>query len=644
MLNIMVGIGVYKSLDVSATNSIANDAASHARQWSAYLSKRLPDFNQLLNTGKASEEQLHIIKTAHEVGNIFKFKVYDPDGKEVLSSAHLKGGKADEETEVINQTAIDVFRSGQPVVEIEDGTQKPNRPDVYAEIYVPYSDANGQLAGVVEFYMDQTQIAANLRQSTLWATLAVLLLGALASMVPTIAFWRRNSQATRAEGQLSYLAEFDALTGALSRQSFTDQLNAWLAQNAHTNNEIAVVFIDVDDFKAINDEFGHEGGDAFLKHVANSISAAVRPTDLVARFGGDEFLVAFPRITNTGLELLCRRILRNVRQPAIVNGVSISGQISMGAQIKQAGTTTEDLLREADVALYKSKQAGKNRFMQFHEGMNAELRARRQMEARLHEAYRNNEFELNFQPLVDSVSRNIQGFEALLRLPDGNGGYIPPDEFIPIAEDTSLIGPITEQTLEQAIEVAKTWPSHMFVAVNLSPRQFESNTLVPAVETLLDKTRFPAHRLELEVTETLFLGDARKAGRQIRELQELGLSIALDDFGIGYSSLSYLLRYGFNKLKIDRSFLIEQSRNPEKLQGVLKTIIDLGQKMDMRVTAEGIETDDQADMLSRLGCDLLQGYRFGKPMPAEEIPVALLQSAIASEQQLETRPHIRQAG
>jgi len=487
-------------------------------------------------------------------------------------------------------------------------------------------NARGHPVGMFEIYVDQTKMATFLQAIFGWAAAGLALLGSLAYLIPSFAFLQRNADATRAENKISYLTEFDPLTSLLSRTSFTERLDREISQPYSYLSTGAVIFIDIDNFKAINDEYGHEGGDQFIVHIANAIKSQVGEVGYAARFGGDEFTISLPGISERGLRKICENILLQARKPALCGNQIITGEISIGAHLNHRKSSSADLLRKADIALYNAKNSGKNRFVLFNENMALQLKSRRDLERRLQTAHDHQEFELNYQPIIDSKTSKIAGFEALLRLPDGNGGYISPDLFIPVAESIGLISPISKWAMHEALSTANTWPGKLFVSVNLSPRQFEDGNLVNTITAAIEQTGFPTNRLELEVTESLFLGNTESVDLQIKELKRLGTSIALDDFGTGYSSIGYLIRYGFNKLKVDRSFLQAHDKDPQRLHGVLETIVSLGHGLGMCVTAEGIETPDQARMLGELKCDQFQGYYFGKPMDRENVAIVLLRS------------------
>jgi len=625
-----IGFGVHQAVGFAVGSAVQRDGEVRMRQWAGYINNRLPDLEQIIETGRPTAEQLQQLEIMREVGNVFLFRLFAPDGTLVLVSDGVSTRASEDSVGEISSRARQAFQTGQIDISVKNGKGETDRPDVYVESYMRAHNARGHPVGIFEIYVDQTKMATFLQAIFGWAAAGLALLGSLAYLIPAFAFLQRNADATRAENKISYLTEFDPLTSLLSRHTFTERLDQEIGQPYSYLCADAVIFIDIDNFKAINDEYGHEGGDQFIVHIANAIKSQVGEVGYAARFGGDEFTISLPGISERGLRKICENILLEARKPALCGNQIITGEISIGAHLNHQKSSSADLLRKADIALYNAKNSGKNRFVLFNENMAHQLKSRRDLERRLQTAHDRQEFELNYQPIIDSKTSKIAGFEALLRLPDGDGGYISPDRFIPVAESIGLIAPISKWAMHEALSTANTWPGKLFVSVNLSPRQFEDGNLVSTIRAAIEQTGFPSNRLELEVTESLFLGNTESVDLQIKELKHLGASIALDDFGTGYSSIGYLIRYGFNKLKVDRSFLLAHDKDPEKLHGVLETIVSLGHGLGMCVTAEGIETPDQAKMLGELKCDQFQGYHFGKPMDRENVAIVLLRSTASN--------------
>jgi predicted signal transduction protein with EAL and GGDEF domain len=380
-------------------------------------------------------------------------------------------------------------------------------------------------------------------------------------------------------------------------------------------------------------------GDDLLRAAAGRLRAAARTGDLLGRLGGDEFVVAQRGVGGAkGAEALAGDIVKKVSQPYTLGGHDVATSASIGVALApQDGADSAALLRCADLALYTAKASGRRCFRLFDPEMDDELKERRRIERAIREATAAESFELHFQPLVDTATDALVGFEALLRLPKGDGEAISPAVFVPIAEEMGLISRIGAWVVRRACTVAATWPEYLTVSVNLSPAQFDDAGIVEVVRAALEESGLEPRRLELEITEGLLLNDTELVIGQLRDLKALGVSIAMDDFGTGYSSLSYLWRFPFDKIKIDRSFMRASQEDGQNVSDILRTIIALGHSLDMQVTTEGVETRNQAELLRDLECDYTQGYHFGRPMHALDAAARILRdlrrrSAMAEEE------------
>ena len=386
----------------------------------------------------------------------------------------------------------------------------------------------------------------------------------------------------------------------------------------------AVHFIDLDRFKEVNDTLGHDGGDFLLKTVAERLRAVTRLDDVVARLGGDEFVVIQSHVDGKDeAEEFAHRLTSALTAPMQFNENAIVSTVSVGIALAPAdGNSPERLLKSADLALYKSKADGRNCVRFFLPEMDTELQARIELERMIRDAVLHDRFELHYQPLFEMSDRRLIGFEALIRLPAEDGTLIPPLVFIPVAEDMRLIDKIGAWVLREACRTAATWPEHLTVAVNLSPAQFLAGSVSDIVAAALKETGLAAHRLELEITETLLLGNTEAIMAELQTLKAMGVAIVMDDFGTGYSSLSYLWRFPFDKIKIDRSFMQGFDGSGRDAETVVKTIIALGRELHMRVTVEGVETAKQAAFLDKADGDQAQGFSSaGRSPPQRSAPV-----------------------
>jgi diguanylate cyclase (GGDEF)-like protein/PAS domain S-box-containing protein len=424
----------------------------------------------------------------------------------------------------------------------------------------------------------------------------------------------------QSEVELDRLARQDSLTGLANREALRRALDDALISAARRKHCCSVFLLDLDRFKAVNDTLGHPAGDTLLRLVSLRLRDEVGDLGQVGRLGGDEFQVVIPTApSKEDLAQLAQGIIDNLSRPYTINGTMVSIGASVGIVTSDYDDRkSDDLMRDADLALYAAKAAGKGTFRFFAPEMHEAARERQLMESDLRVAMEKGQLRVVFQPCVDSSSEAVTGFEALIRWDHPEHGPVSPAQFIPIAEEIGLINEIGEFVLRTACAEAAKWPHSVSVAVNLSPNQFRSHALPSTVRSVLNETGLAAHRLELEITEGLLLSNDQHVHDMIHELKSIGVKLALDDFGTGYSSLSYLLRVPFDKIKIDQSF-VRGASDPESRNAMLiRAMIGLARDLDMQTTAEGVETTEELLLVRNLGCSLVQGYIFGKPMPAEE--------------------------
>ncbi|NOJ50114.1 putative bifunctional diguanylate cyclase/phosphodiesterase [Bradyrhizobium archetypum] len=433
-----------------------------------------------------------------------------------------------------------------------------------------------------------------------------------------VATYEDLTERRRAEARIAHMAHHDALTDLPNRTLFHERMIAAL-ERAEDDGGFAVMLLDLDRFKTVNDTLGHPVGDALLKSVAERLSATVRPGDLVARLGGDEFAVLAMDASNHDVSQFADRILRAIAEPFETGGHHINIGTSIGVALALAdGHAPDELLKNADLALYQAKAAGRATFCFFKAEMNLEVQARRQIELDLRVALAEGEFHLLYQPQVNLTSGRITGCEALLRWNHPVRGPVPPSEFIPIAEEAGLIPAIGDWALRRACHEAAGWRSDVKIAVNMSPAQFKNPNLPHNVVLALAASGLPAERLELEITESLLLQDNDTTMATLHRMRELGVGIALDDFGTGYSSLSYLRRFPFDKIKIDQTFVREMTTDADCMS-IIQSVIDLAHTLRMKTTGEGVETMQQKDSLQVAGCTDAQGFYFFRPMSGKQI-------------------------
>jgi diguanylate cyclase (GGDEF)-like protein len=426
-----------------------------------------------------------------------------------------------------------------------------------------------------------------------------------------------------AESHVARLASEDPLTGLPNRRVFRtalDQISQSPEAVDGAKPKFAVMFLDLDRFKVVNDTLGHRVGDLLLRDVATRLKAVARSNDVLARLGGDEFAIVVRDVeSRSDLEALANRVVEAVLHPYDISGHHLRSSVSIGIAVgPENGDNADDLLMAADLALYAVKGTNRGTFQFYNATMNKDLNERRQIEVDLREALERNELELNYQPITNVRRGDVSGFEALARWRHPVKGMVPPAVFIPIAEDSGLIVRLGEWALMEACRNAARWPGELKIAVNLSPVQFTAPNLFEVIEQTLAKTGLAPHRLELEITERIFMENTENTLATLRRIKGLGVRIALDDFGTGYSSLSYLRSFPFDKIKVDQAFVSDLSERNEHIV-IVQAVVSIARALGMTTIAEGVETEAQYEFLVALGCDEVQGYLFSAPVPMDRL-------------------------
>jgi diguanylate cyclase (GGDEF)-like protein len=620
-------VAVFAVIDHAGEHLLEVEAEHAALQYAQTVSAAVPDLEALLADGVPTEAALTQLLRLRGAGDIFRFKLYnragyllmvsdDLDQPDLGASVRRLGDHGADRSDIVRTIAA----NGRAHVELTDGSAVPGRPLVYSEAYVPVI-RGGVLWGVIEAYVDQSARAQRIHAEFM------LVGGVIAAVLLALAgsgawHWKRRLAAQlTVEERVRYLAEHDVLSGALNRASFNDVLQQAAWRHDAGGSGFAVQCLDLDRFKEVNDTLGHAAGDTVLREVARRLRGVLRHGDELARLGGDEFAVLQMGVASShDVATLARRIVEALAQPyEVATGQSVNCGASVGAAIHGVdASTTEDLLHKADLALYRAKAAGRGTFSFYDAALDEQMRERRTMANELREAIGTDQMLLHYQPLYESDGVTLTGYEALVRWQHPTRGLVPPNDFIPLAEDTGLIDALGTWVLQEACRQAMTWPAPLSVSVNLSAAQFKRDDLMQTVVAALGESGLPPTRLELEITESLLMNNTERVVRMLSALGALGVRIAMDDFGTGYSSLSYLWRFPFDKVKIDRAFTKGLSQDP-KVGLIVRSIVSLSHALRIRVNAEGVETAAQMRALQKHGCDEMQGFLLGRPLPADQL-------------------------
>jgi diguanylate cyclase (GGDEF)-like protein len=607
--------GTWAAVKITTDYLLYHSATDTAQNWARLLAESVTDLEQIAAGELPSSQSITFFNWAQKAGKVFRYEIYNREGYSQLQS---ENGASLVNISEFSAEAIKSLATNTPVVDALKG-DSPDRPSFYARAYVPV-EVDGKPVAIVAAYVDQTAEHGNFQHSFLIAAAALCILTGLSFSVPAIAWYRRTEEVQQADRRIRFLAHHDALTGLANRAQLIERMAQAIAVLPAQGEQIAVHFIDLDHFKTVNDTLGHDAGDYLLETVAKRLCTATRPDDIVSRLGGDEFVVVQLGIEDSvQAEELASRLASVLGEPIEFNEQAIQHGLSIGiALAPMDGNTPERLLKHADLALYKAKADGRNCIRFFKIEMDADLQARIAMEKTIRNAVANDDFVLHYQPIYEMDGKKLTGFEALVRLKKDDGALIPPLEFIPIAEELRLIGKIGAWVLREACRTAANWPDYLTIAVNLSPAQFGAGSVRDLVADALSTSKLDPSRLELEITETLLLGDNEAVMAELQSIKDLGVAIVMDDFGTGYSSLSYLKHFPFDRIKIDGSFVRDIGAGG-KSEAIVKAIIALSHSLGKAVTAEGVESEYQLDFLRRNSCDEVQGFLLAPPCPAAEI-------------------------
>jgi diguanylate cyclase (GGDEF)-like protein len=613
LLCALIAVTAFLAPGKISTLELRREAVTAADRIRAQMLKE-PDavFDALTRPGLAPQ-LANILDHAGYSHRVLRFELYD-EAERLRFTSGLSGLNLSDAP----ATATAGPTSETPEVALYEASVKGASRTHFAVLTLPLQ-MNGEPRGTLFVYLNQTD-QANVLSDYFGIIVAITLLLLGVGIATPVAFaWMRGQERRQAEEQVRYLESHDALTGLANRRAFVEGLSEAMQRMTRDRTQIAVLGLDIDKFKEINDAADHAGGDQVLREIGARIKLTLRDRDLLARLSGDEFAIALVDITNLGdVMAFMNRLVDALRRPFQVGDKDLLLTTSVGIAMAPAdGDKPTTILRHAAIALARAKGDGGQRMCFFEPSMDKALQRRRLVEHELRLALGRNEFDVVYQPQYDLATERQCGSEALIRWHHPVHGKIAPGHFISVAEDTGLIVPIGEWVLRRACSDAATWSEPLTVAVNLSPAQFRDGDIAETVAQVLKETKLAPSRLELEITESLLINDTEEVLSKLNRLRDLGVAIAMDDFGTGYSSLSYLARFPFSKIKIDRQFIRNMTRDPA-MRAIVKTIIALGKSLDVTITAEGVETEEQAAMLREFGCPQVQGFLYGYPGAAEQ--------------------------
>jgi diguanylate cyclase (GGDEF)-like protein len=595
------------------------EAEQTAQDWAEYFTKRVSNIEAIASGEAPSAADISLIESASNMGSVFRFKLFDENGRLRLTADRTEILAAQPGTlSGHNALAARATAEGRIFVDFMSGAGKPDRPAHYFEAYVPVH-RDGRAVAVVEVYVDQSVRFVRYRASATTVSIIAGLLAGFAFGAPAYALYLRSRQVARADARVHFLARHDALTGLANRTLLNERM-AQAMERTLRGEMVAIHMLDLDHFKPVNDAFGHPVGDKLLRIAGERLAGVVRETDIVARVGGDEFTVLQSGLRSAGqAAALAQRIIDAMSRPYHIDGNRLLIGASVGIAMAPAdGIDPDQIVRNADLALYRAKADGRANYRFFESMMHTQMQERRQLERDLRKALTAGEFELHYQPTVDLATHEVRGFEALIRWSHPEKGPISPGEFIPVAEEIGMIVPIGEWVIREACRTAARWPANLRISVNLSPVQLRSPALLSGIVGALAASGLPANRLELEITETALIENSANTIRVLHDIRELGVRVAMDDFGTGYSSLSHLQSFPFDRIKIDRSFIKDVADNASSLS-IIRAVVSLARGLGVATTAEGVETTEQFAIVTSEGCTEMQGFLKSKPLPAREI-------------------------
>ena len=622
-------VGVATAVQRVADHQMAAVTDRAASNWARQLATTVPDLDLLLLGERPSAQAQDVLTSLRGMSGLVRFKLYDPQGVLQLVSDSVATAPQPQDSDAESRAlARRVAREGRGPAEVRQG-DGTTAPKVYSRSFIPVLHGTATI-GVAEFWSDQSDIAAASETSVRLAALATAVAIALGIGAVALFLRQRAGHERQALARAAFLTEHDVLTGALNHRDFSRRVEQAcqraLGSSALRTPGLAVICIDLDGFGEINDRHGHAVGDELLRRTGERLQSVLRGADLLARLAGDRFAVLQHGAADGGsVTALVQRIVSRLSEPHDLPGLSEAMRVTAGVGAALHGVDGDDasaLMNNAELALLRAKASGRGAWSFYDASLDRRLQDRRALANDLRGALAQGGLRLHFQPVYGTTATALIGYEALARWPHPTRGSVPPVEFIPVAEETGQIQALGRWVLAAACAEAVTWPAHLSVAVNLSPAQFgsgaASQAIVAEVTEALQHSGLAAGRLELEITESLLMNHTEQVLATLHALHKLGVRIAMDDFGTGYSSLAYLWRFPFDKLKIDRAFTQGLGTDP-RVAVIVRSIVTMAHSLSIRVNAEGVETEAQRDALWLQGCDELQGYLLGRPVPTDRL-------------------------
>ncbi|MCI4665971.1 MAG: GGDEF and EAL domain-containing protein [Neomegalonema sp.] len=601
-------------IDYQVKRSIRQEAEAKAVAWAARFVAMIPAIKDIITTGRANKDQAQHIRISVATGSVFRFKLFRPNGQ--LAFVSDKAQFAREGGVAINKKAIEVYKTGVKNISVHDGRKNPVRPDVYVEAYIPALGPSGATIGVIEVYVNATATHTVLSRSYESLSIWLILGCAFVFLPPALALIWRGRWLRLRDRRVADLQRYDQLTGVLNRNILTQEINRAFTER-EPDEQIGVLFIDVDHFKQFNDRYGHHVGDEMLRLAAKTAQSCIRTDkDLLGRYGGDEFVVICRRVDRRKLDAIARRIEHALRDAATKLPDGARPTLSIGAHTSRPGETQKAALHAADIAVYEAKRRGRNQVVEYTADLDADKKRADKIRLLIEDAVKNDRLKLYFQAIFAVQSGELAGFEALLRLIDDNGEVISPAEFIPIAERSGKMTELGDWVIAEALEVAKDWPARIFISINLSIAQLQSGNLPQKLQRELARRVFAPARLEIEITESMLIEDQHRIWEQLQQIREIGVKISIDDFGAGNTSVAHFWKFQFDKIKLDRSFLLAREQSIAKYETLLRALAAFARELNLEIVAEGVEFSDELDIIRAIGFDQVQGFLLGRPTPS----------------------------